>query len=82
MTHEEALTVREGDYICSVHDRKPNSRRRVTKYWQNGEKTQVRVRIASYTGQDWISLAMWERYPHGKVWNLKTWTWEDAPDAE
>lgn len=60
MTIQEALTVREGDYV----NNKPTGRTklRVTKTWRNANGTIVMFRVNALSGGDWLHSDAFEKW--------------------
>lgn len=67
MTLDEALTLREGQYIASPHDNPAFRVRRVTETWQNADATICRVKLASYSQQDWVDPTGFVKCPEFRV---------------
>lgn len=75
MTIEEALALREGDYVVTKLSAPAYRPLRVTAKWANEKQTIVLVRINSIAGQDWLDATGYDLPPAGMKWSLFDRRW-------
>ena len=69
MTLDEALTLRQGDYVVHKATAIAFKPIRVTDVWQNSKKTIVQVRLASVDPTAWLDATGYNLPPVGKMWD-------------
>lgn len=75
VTLADALTLRQGDYLCTPHTMPRRRPVRVTEVWVNERRTIVMVRLASIRQNDWLDATGYEHPPAGLVWDNARGQW-------
>jgi len=84
MTLDDALDLREGDYVVAHHAKTPEIAKalpvefqpiRVTAIWVNKARTIVRVRLAAVDPNAWLDVTNYELPPKGKIWDRAYRDW-------
>lgn len=79
MTLDEALRLREGDYVMHKASAVPYKPIRVTEIWVNSKRSIVMIRAAAIKSSlQWLDALGYEPPPAGKRWDDKAKEW--VPD--